>query len=179
MEGLYYDAVETPLGWMGLLGSPRGLRRTTLPQESPDLCLQLLGPEAPSSGTGCEELAPLREGLALYFEGAPVSFLEHPLDLGGAPRFLRAAWAACRTIPIGETRSYKWLADEAGRPNASRAAGQSMARNRLPIVIPCHRVVASDGGLGGFGRRGSQLDLKRRLLELEARHGPNHRLMER
>ena len=71
------------------------------------------------------------------------------------------------TIPYGETRPYKWLAARAGRPNAPRAAGQSMARNRLPIVVPCHRVVASDGSLRGFGRDAAQLGLKQRLLDLE------------
>ena len=87
-----------------------------------------------------------------------------PLDLTGAPLFFKAAWQACRTIPAGETRSYAWLAAVAGRPGAFRAAGQAMARNPLAVVIPCHRVISSSGGLHGYG---GGLDRKARLLELD------------
>ncbi len=67
-------------------------------------------------------------------------------------------------MPYGETRSYKWLAGEAGSPRAYRAVGQAMAKNPFPLVVPCHRVVASDGSLGGFS---GGLDLKKALLDLE------------
>ena len=87
------------------------------------------------------------------------------LDLGGASDFFRRAWEACRAIPCGETRSYRWLAEQAGNPRAARGAGQAMARNRVPLVIPCHRVIGSDGALHGFG---GGLGLKERLLYLEA-----------
>ena len=86
----------------------------------------------------------------------------------GATPFHRQAWQACMSIPFGETRTYKWLATQAGKPKAPRAAGQSMARNRLPIVVPCHRVIAADGGLRGFGAGATQLDLKQSLLSMEA-----------
>ena len=92
-----------------------------------------------------------------------------PIDVTDASPFHRAAWQACRTIPAGETRPYRWLASAAGRPNAPRAAGQAMARNRLPFLIPCHRVIASDGSLGGYGSGRTRLELKKRLLEMEAR----------
>ena len=101
-----------------------------------------------------------------------MTFDGHPVDIEDASPFYRAAWMACRSIPMGETRSYAWLAERAGRPGASRAAGQSMARNRLPIVIPCHRVIASDGGMGGFGSGTGELELKRWLLDLESRRQP-------
>ena len=165
---LYYDVFETPLGWMGVLASRKGLRRTTLPQASPDECLALLGREADKAAPSPERFEGVKSRLTLYFRGEPVSFDDEPVDLDDASPFLRDAWSACRSIPKGATRSYKWLATRAGRPRATRAAGQSMARNRLPIIVPCHRVIASDGGLGGFGKGSSQLDLKRRLLELEA-----------
>jgi O-6-methylguanine DNA methyltransferase len=87
------------------------------------------------------------------------------LDLAGTPPFFRAAWDACRNIPPGETRSYRWLAAEAGNPLALRAAGQAMARNRFSLIIPCHRVIASDGGLGGYG--GGGLGVKAKLLQAE------------
>ena len=100
--------------------------------------------------------------------GPSLTLASQPLDLRDAPAFQRAAWSACMSIPYGQTRPYKWLAAQAGRPNAPRAAGQSMARNRLPLVVPCHRVVASNGALHGFGKGATQLDLKQRLLDLES-----------
>ena len=81
------------------------------------------------------------------------------------PPFFRAAWEACLTIPRGETRSYAWVAAAAGSPGAFRAAGQAMARNRLAVVVPCHRVIGSDGGLHGYG--GGGLDKKAKLLNME------------
>jgi len=82
----------------------------------------------------------------------------------GTP-FERAAWSIAGQIPYGETRSYKWLAGEAGSPRAYRAVGQAMAKNPFPLVVPCHRIIASDGSLGGFS--GGGLDLKKALLDLE------------
>ena len=166
---LEFDVYETPLGWMGLLASPEGLRRTTLPQGSPDACVALLGKDVEKATHSPQRFEDLKRKLERYFRREPVTFDDQPIDVDGATPFLRAAWSACRSIPFGETRSYKWLAAQAGRPQASRAAGQSMARNRLPIVVPCHRVVASDGSLRGFGNGASQVDLKQHLLDLEAK----------
>ena len=165
---LWYHVFETPLGWMGLLASARGLRRTTLPQASPEECVVLLGDDTEDARWSPEHFADLTAQLALYFQGEPVTFGGQPVDVDDASPFLQAAWRACRSIPFGETRSYSWLAGQAGSPRAARAAGQSMARNRLPIIVPCQRVVASDGGLCGFGRDADQLGLKQALLDLEA-----------
>lgn len=102
--------------------------------------------------------------LRSYFCGTPVSFLQIPLDLPAATEFQRATWTACKRIPWGATRSYKWLAREVGQPAAAQAVGNALHMNPLPIIIPCHRVIRSDGSLGGF-RYGT--DLKRRLLAIE------------
>ena len=168
MSALYYDVIETPFGWMGLLVSPAGLRRTTLPQAEPDGCARLLGREAAIAEHNPERFEALALRLDSYFNGGAAALADEPIAIDDATRFTRAAWLACQSIPLGETRSYGWLAARAGSPNASRAAGQAMARNRLPIVVPCHRVIAGDGGLRGFGEGAAQLDLKRRLLDLEA-----------
>ena len=166
---LYYDIFETSLGWMGLLASHKGLTRCTLPQTSPDECMAQLGNEAEMATLSPERFGRLSEKLVLYFRGEPATFDDEPIDVDDASPFFRAAWKACRSIPRGETRPYKWLAAQAGSPRALRAAGQAMARNRLAIVVPCHRVIGSDGTLTGFGKGSTQLSLKRRLLDLEAK----------
>lgn len=107
--------------------------------------------------------------LTRYFSGkvADFSFVETP----DGPPFFRACWEACRSIPRGTTISYGELAAAAGSAKASRAAGQAMRNNPLPIVVPCHRVVASDGTLHGFGGwrdpASRALGRKAQLLSLE------------
>lgn len=167
MSERYYDIVETQFGWMGLLSSEAGLLQSTLPEESEELCASILGIEADQAVRSSDRFDDLRERLELYFDGSNTGFGDVTLDFHGAPDFHRRAWQVCRTIPRGETRTYKWLAGRAGSPNAPRAAGQTMARNRIPIIVPCHRVIGSDGSLRGFGSGDTRIDLKRRLLELE------------
>jgi len=101
-----------------------------------------------------------------YLDGEQDALVDLPTDFSDAPPFFAAAWDACRTIPWGETRSYSWLAAEAGRPGAPRAAGQAMAKNRVPLLVPCHRVIRADGSLGGYGGK-LGLEMKRKLLALE------------
>ena len=166
MSDLRYDVFATESGWVGALASPRGLRRTTL-KASPMEAMEALGPQLPYARQDPVALESIRQQLKDFIGGKVSSLNDIPLDLEDAPPFFRAAWEACRTIPPGETRSYAWLAAAAGRPRAFRAAGQAMARNRLALVIPCHRVIGSDGGLHGYG---GGLAQKARLLDLE-RHG--------
>ena len=106
----------------------------------------------------------LVERLQAYFAGEPVSFDDVELDLSWTTPFQLALTHALRAIPYGEMVTYGELAALAGRPNAQRAAGTFCARNRFPLFVPCHRVVAADG-LGTYGSLG--VDYKRRLLELE------------
>jgi methylated-DNA-[protein]-cysteine S-methyltransferase len=107
--------------------------------------------------------AKLARQLKTYLSGQPVRF-NYRLDLSFGTPFQQKVWRAMQTIPRGQTRSYAWLAKKIGQPKAVRAVGTACAANRLPIVIPCHRVIASNGSLGGFG---GGLALKRRLLALE------------
>lgn len=171
---LYYDIFETPAGWVGAIASEAGVRRATIPQPTPADCADELGPEldfadaAPDSPGDPSHLDSFRRALQGYLEGDAVDFSHIPTDFSDAPPFMRSAWEACRSIPRGETRTYKWLAERAGRPNAPRAAGQAMARNRIPFLVPCHRVIASGGGLGGYGSGKSALSLKRWLIDQEA-----------
>ena len=169
MTDTSFDIFETPHGWVGVLASERGIRRTTLPEPTIESCMDKLGEAIDAAEHTPDAFGDLRRKIERFLEGEDVDFGDVPIDMDDASPFLQAAWQACRTIPAGETRPYRWLASAAGRPNAPRAAGQAMARNRLPFLIPCHRVIASDGSLGGYGSGRTRLDLKKRLLEMEAR----------
>ncbi|MSQ22146.1 MAG: methylated-DNA--[protein]-cysteine S-methyltransferase [Dehalococcoidia bacterium] len=151
------------MGWMGVLASERGIRRLALPQPSPQRAVEALQADVSSLEMAPARFEGLRRELETCFSGDSTEFIEE-LDLDGAPPFFLKAWAACRSIPRGETRSYAWLAVRAGSPGAVRAAGQAMAHNPIPIIIPCHRVIASNGDLCGYG---GDLDMKQRLLDLE------------
>ncbi len=102
--------------------------------------------------------------LRQYLRGCRKVF-EFPYKLQGTA-FERLVYEAAMSIPYGETRSYGWVANAIGRPNAARAVGNALNKNPLMLVVPCHRVVAS-GGIGGFG---CGIELKRALLDLELRH---------
>jgi O-6-methylguanine DNA methyltransferase len=156
---------QCAVGWIALLGSEKGLRRLSMKPE-PQEALADLGPELDRSANDPSSFSAVQERLEQYMQG-DVSALENiALDLSNAPPFFGAAWQACRRIPAGETRSYAWLAAEAGSPLAVRAAGQAMAKNPFALIIPCHRVIASNGDLRGYGAGG--LRVKARLLEFES-----------
>jgi methylated-DNA-[protein]-cysteine S-methyltransferase len=104
--------------------------------------------------------------LHAYFNGQLRSF-SSPCDLSGLSPFTRAVLRMATKIPYGEVRSYQWVAQRLRKPKAARAVGNALARNPIPVIIPCHRVVRSDGSLGGYALG---LEWKRRLLELERSH---------
>ncbi|MBI4334980.1 MAG: methylated-DNA--[protein]-cysteine S-methyltransferase [Chloroflexi bacterium] len=168
MPGCTYTVFPTPAGWIGVLGSDRGLKRLVLPQPTAGDALHLLlrGPQE-AINNDLRYLSLCRR-IKDYLRGEPVRFSAEILDLEGSSPFQRAVWDVLTTIPYGETRTYRWVAEQAGRPAGARAAGQALASNPLPIIIPCHRVVAVRG-LGGFS---GGLPLKKALLDLEATRRP-------
>jgi methylated-DNA-[protein]-cysteine S-methyltransferase len=164
-EALYYTVFSTKAGRVGIMGSVNGLRRATLPQDSDRAVYRRLGDSLKDAREAPERFTDLIERLQAYYSGYRTDFPDK-LDFGDATAFQQAVWRAARLIPYGETRSYRWVAAAAGNLKAARAAGQALARNPLPIIVPCHRVLAADGGLGGFS---GGLKVKEYLLELEAR----------
>jgi methylated-DNA-[protein]-cysteine S-methyltransferase len=164
-EELFYAVFQTTAGWAGLLGSKAGLRRVILPQSSEKQVKNLLAVDSYQAVSSDKLFQDLIERLQAYYEGHPVDF-DDKLDFSGGTDFQSLVWEATRLIPCGETRSYAWIAKQIGRPKASRAVGQALHRNPLPVIIPCHRVIASDGSLGGFG---GGVEMKRYLLRLEDR----------
>jgi len=158
---------QTDAGWIAVMASERGLVRVTLPRASAEDALNALGERAQEAIRADDRFSDLAARFQSYFRGGKPSFTDR-LDLSAGTPFQRAVWEGARRIPYGETRSYGELAEEIGRPGAGRAVGQAMSRNPVAIFIPCHRVIASGGKLGGFGDR---LDLKWSLLSLETGDG--------
>ncbi len=113
-----------------------------------------------------KHLDELEKEVAEYFAGRLTRF-SVPLDIKGTP-FERKTWEQLLAIPYGETRTYGRMADLLGKPRASRAVGRANGANYISIVVPCHRVIESNGGLGGYG---GGIKRKRHLLELEAGSG--------
>ncbi len=156
------NCFHTRLGWVALLADEHALLAMTLPQTSRHAALDKL-----PNGFQLGENALVRRARAKiirYFSGHRVSFDDLPFDDSRATEFQRRVWRLTRAIPYGETRTYHAIARAAGRPNAARAVGQCNARNPLPIIIPCHRLVGSAGDMRGFG---GGIAMKRALLEME------------
>lgn len=163
---LSYVIFKTKAGWVGILGSPSGLQRTTLPQSSKENVMTAL--EIDDARQNRRFFQDLIQRIKHYFNGQQVEFHDK-LDISKATPFQRTVWRAARKIPYGETRRYGWLAQHAGKPSAARAVGQALGKNPLPIIVPCHRVIYSNGGLGGFT---GGLAVKKRLLILEKYYKP-------
>jgi methylated-DNA-[protein]-cysteine S-methyltransferase len=145
-------------------GSEAGLVLLTLPKSSPKAALSEVKKFADDAVEDTSAFGDLSYRLQCYFCGEKVSFPDR-LDLRGATDFQKAVWNAARSIPYGEARTYAWVAQQIGSSLACRAVGGALARNPFPIIVPCHRVIASNGKPGGFS---GGLALKERLLKLEA-----------
>jgi methylated-DNA-[protein]-cysteine S-methyltransferase len=152
-------------GCCAVVAGDRGILATFLPQRSRPRIEALLRRQFPHSRHDPKLLPGLVRSFRAYFQGKPARF-DARLDLTGVTEFRRRALEACRKIPRGRTAAYADLARAAGSPRAGRAVGSAMANNPLPLIVPCHRVVRSDGTLGGFSSP-EGIRLKRRLLELE------------
>ena len=111
-----------------------------------------------------ELLGRTKDILDRYFDGESVDFREIPVKIEMGTDFQNSVWDAIHQIPHGEVRSYKWIAEQIGRPKAVRAVGNATGSNPITIIIPCHRVIGSNGNLGGYG---GGLERKRQLLSLE------------
>ncbi len=146
--------VDSPIGPLVLAAGPRGLCALSLPGRMPDL------PAPAREGKPPREIA---AALEAYFAGDLRAIDALDVDPQGTG-FQLQVWAALRTIPVGATWSYAELARAVGRPTATRAVGAANGRNPIALVVPCHRVIASDGTLGGYG---GGLEMKRWLLRHE------------
>ncbi|MBX3570484.1 MAG: methylated-DNA--[protein]-cysteine S-methyltransferase [Rhizobiaceae bacterium] len=159
---------ETDLGWIGLAWTPHGLSHLQLPERTRAGTFERLRARA---GTGEEGEPPafvlsVIRSIRRFAAGERIDFAEVSLDISHVGQFRLAIYAAARQIPHGATTTYGDLCAMAGYPGMARETGQAMATNPLPLIIPCHRVLAAGGRLGGFSAPGGTSS-KLRLLDLE------------
>ncbi len=166
-----YTCFKSSYGWVGVARSDQGLTRVTFGAPTEPAIKNRLR----NGSHGKRGLYPLTrnsldpellnavELLTKYFNGVPVEF-DLRLDLSTGTRFQRSVWETALRIPYGTVQSYGWIAQQIDKPNAMRAVGGAMGANPLAVIVPCHRVVRSDGGLGGYA---GGLDWKRKLLSME------------
>jgi methylated-DNA-[protein]-cysteine S-methyltransferase len=164
-----YTLFDTAFGRCAIAWSERGVTSLQLPEASDRATirrlLQVMGGEC-AAAPPPEWVAEAIAQICAHLGGAPQDLRGIRLDLAGATPFLRRVYEQARAVPSGSTVTYGELAARAGSPGASRAVGQAMARNRVPVVIPCHRVLAAHRAPGGFSAFGG-LATKERLLALE------------
>jgi len=158
---------KTIFGLVGISYSDKGIRRLNLPVDSYEEACRLIGAGGSAFEVPPPAISVVIERIKLYFEGGKIDFLGN-FDLSAGTSFQRNVWTTCRRIPYGETSNYSRLAEEIGNPKAVRAVGNALGKNPLPIIIPCHRVLAKGGGLGGFS---GGIEMKKHLLQLESQNG--------
>jgi len=147
---IFFDTLHTPLGILFVVFSGEQLAELRFEHETPPY------PRGKASETFTGQLRN-------YFDGTLREFHQSIVFLHGTD-FEQEVWLSLSDIPYGETRTYKWVAERIGNPKAVRAVGQALSRNPLPIVLPCHRIIESDGSIGGYS---SGVERKRRLLDME------------
>lgn len=159
-----FAEVDSPFGSLLVAATRRGLVRLAYPDEDRDAALQQLASRvSPRLLEAPAQLDEVRRRLDAYFEQRIQDF-DLPVDYALIRGFTRKVLRAAAKIPYGELSTYRLVAARAGNSRASRAAGNALGSNPIPIVVPCHRVIHSTGGLGGYT---GGLDRKRFLLELE------------
>jgi methylated-DNA-[protein]-cysteine S-methyltransferase len=165
----HYAVFETVGGFCGIGWNDVGITHFQLPTRTEDATEHLMHRRAPAAvrTTPTPEVAQAIEAAKRYFAGEAIDFSGFTLDLAGQEPFFRQIYDATRRIGWGRTTTYGTLAKELGAgPEAARDVGQAMANNPVPLIIPCHRVLAAGGKLGGFSAPGGS-SAKERMLALE------------
>jgi len=172
-----YVVFETELGLAGIAWNDVGIMRFQLPSRSADATTRNLLRRTPDAEAAepPPSIAQTVEAVKRYFAGEKIDFSGVTLDLAGQDDLFREIYAAARRIGYGETKTYGQLAKEIGRSDweAAREVGQAMAKNPVALIIPCHRVLAAGGKIGGFSAPGGA-ETKAKMLALEGA-GPEQR----
>lgn len=152
---------KTPLGWIEIAASSKGITSIDLSPSTRRTSSRRK--QSLADGLMAGLLTEAQMQLMEYFEGTRREF-SFPVDWSAGTPFQRKVWKAITRIPYGRARSYQWVAARVGGKQYARAVGMALGANPVPVVVPCHRIIAHDGSLGGFS---CGLPLKRRLLNLE------------
>ena len=160
---MYAGIFKTPFGWIAVASTDAGVSRVIMPCKGRGIAKCMLEGAVGRDYCGYKELPKAVSGLMDYFDGENVDLSTHLLDMKGATEFRRRVWSTVRRIPYGCTLTYGQVACMIDRPNAARAVGSALNFNPVPVLVPCHRVLAAEG-LGGFS---SGREQKRRMLEME------------
>ncbi len=166
-----YALVDTAIGTFGIAWTDRGISRVALPGNDRARTEMWISRDPAEPGFPDGVLASLPDRIKRYAEGGPEDFTDVPLDLADVPLFNRQAYDELLKIGYGETTTYGAIARTLGDVTLSRAVGQAMGANPIPLIIPCHRVLASDGKTGGFSSPGG-VTAKMRMLALEHAASP-------
>ena len=161
-----YTIFKTKWGYFGLAATDNGLLRSCLPLAEREKVESQLLQNLPDPQHDKAFFKTAQEKITAYFKGDCVDFRDIPIVLDGLGLFARRVLTACRDIEFGQTVSYSRLAEMAGKPRAARAVGGVLAKNPLPLIIPCHRVICANGKIGGFSAAGGK-NLKEKLLKHE------------
>jgi methylated-DNA-[protein]-cysteine S-methyltransferase len=171
----HYHVFETVMGFCAIAWSDAGVARFQLPTKNAEAADRLMRRRAFGAEPGAlpEGIAAVVEAAKRYFGGEDIDFSQVPLDLAGQDAFFAQIYGALRRVGWGRTTTYGALAKEVGAGReAARDVGEAMAKNPMPLIIPCHRVLAAGGKIGGFSAPGGS-KTKARMLELEGvRLGP-------
>ncbi len=167
-----YEMVDTALGWIGLGWGEKGVRRLLLPHSDPSITERKLVSEGARRQTPTAEISGILDRIRQYSDGKHVEFDDIPVDMGNADAFERAIYLAARKLGFGITTTYGGLAEAAGHPGKARETGTALGRNPVPLIVPCHRILAAGKKIGGFSAPGGAAT-KQKLLEIEGvRLGP-------
>jgi methylated-DNA-[protein]-cysteine S-methyltransferase len=166
-EPIKYAIFPTKWGYFGLAATPKALLRTCLPGPGYEEIKARLLKDLPAARFDRTLFKPVQKRICAYFDAETIEFgPDIPLDLTGLTPFQAAVLTACRQLQFGRTTTYGQLAKKLSRPAAARAVANALARNPLPLIIPCHRVLCANGSLGGFSAPGGT-ELKAGLLRHE------------
>jgi methylated-DNA-[protein]-cysteine S-methyltransferase len=164
-QQIRFVVFETAWGYAGFASGPNGITKLHLP--TPTRAAVVAGFKDAIFDAGL--MKELQKAMVQYFQGKEVDFSRWPqVDCGHLSSFAGAVLRECRKIRYGQVITYGELAQRAGRPASARAAGTVLAGNPVPLIVPCHRIIRADGGLGGFSGEGG-VKTKKRLLGLESR----------
>jgi methylated-DNA-[protein]-cysteine S-methyltransferase len=172
MTAFGFTLFDTAIGRCGVAWGERGIVGIQLPEASEPKTRERMLLRFPTAAEGAPRPGVKRalDRIAALLEGRGSDLSAIALDMDGVPPFHRRVYELARTIPPGKTLSYGAIAAQLGAPRAARAVGQALGHNPFPIVVPCHRVLAAGGKIGGFSAHGGA-ETKRRILAIEAAHG--------